>query len=74
MLLFTIFRKITGKYLKRIQLLNMYIISNQYLNNYLTTIEVVFLDVDNAMAILGTLLEPYEKFIVSFNGQNTLIL
>jgi hypothetical protein len=52
----------------------MYIISNQYLNNYLTTIGVVFVDGDNAMAILGTLLEPYEKFIVSFNGQNTLIL
>jgi hypothetical protein len=35
---------------------------------------IVFLDGDNAMAILGTLLEPYEKFIMSFNGQNTLVL
>lgn len=40
----------------------------------LTTIGVVFLDCDNAMAILGTLLEPYEKLIVSFNEQNTHIL
>jgi hypothetical protein len=60
--------------MKRIQLLSIYIISNQYLSNYLTTMGVVFLDGDNAMAILGTLLEPYKKFIVSFNGQNTLIL
>jgi hypothetical protein len=52
----------------------MYIISNRYLKIYLTTIGVVFLNGDNAMAILGTLLEPYEKFIMSFNGQNTLIL
>jgi hypothetical protein len=35
--------------MKRIQLLNMYIISNQYLNNYLTTMGVVFLDGDNAI-------------------------
>jgi hypothetical protein len=42
----------------------MYIISNQYLKLYLTTTGVVFLDGDNAMAILCTLLEPYEKFIV----------
>ncbi len=60
--------------MKRIQLLNMYIISNQYLKIYLTTIGVVFLDGDNAMAILGTLLKSYENFIMSFNGQNTLIL
>jgi hypothetical protein len=52
----------------------MYIISNQYLNNYLTTIGVVFVDGDNAMAILSTLLEPYEKFIVSFNGKSIVIL
>jgi len=35
---------------------------------------VKFLDYDNVMAILGTLLEPYEKLIVSFNEQNTNIL
>ncbi len=44
------------------------------LEQLLTTMGIVFLDGDNAMAILGTLLEPYEKFIMSFNGQNTLVL